>query len=483
MLPQLAFTALFAPQSLKSDLEELLSSSKLKGAVVGASVERADGTLIFEKNPDTRLVPASNQKLLTVAYALAQLGKDYRPTTKIWKLKDRLVVDSTGDPMLTFAQLQAAKKKLAAGKLPVYVRQAYKPGVPPSWELDDLPNKYAAPVTSFTVDRGSFELWADMGKAYFLPTSFGSKIQYVASKRFKTRFDPFHKTAYIYGPLSIGKRRLDTLALYKPDEAAASLLGSGMRHAASVPNTTPTLTITGSTLAEIAKECLRKSDNNIAEHLLLMGAAKDGDLGENPYEKASERIQAFFEKNLGLEEGSIHVVDGSGMSRHNYVTARALTELMHWAEGQPWADVWMPSLAAPGVTGTLQNRLKGSSFQGKTGTLDAMVSLTGYLRTKEGGGIVLSLIINNHAGKNPEIRSIADDFVRKIEESSLTGTVLDTYETRESPSPLTSAGPVSLHWLHRSRDNGGPPRQWAHRGDESRHEGAHRAERMAFRLR
>src|SRR5579885_1831737 len=157
-------------QLAAKNLDAVLDDPALRGAVLGVCVLDSSGKELYSRNPDLRLIPASNQKLITGAYALHELGPSYQPTTRFWKTKDAVIVDSTGDPLLSHGDLIAIKGQLKIGrKRPVWIHSAYGPLIPPGWEQDDLRNKYAAPVSAFSVDRSSFELWSENGRLFYLP--------------------------------------------------------------------------------------------------------------------------------------------------------------------------------------------------------------------------------------------------------------------------------------------------------------------------
>jgi D-alanyl-D-alanine carboxypeptidase/D-alanyl-D-alanine-endopeptidase (penicillin-binding protein 4) len=374
-----------------------------------------------------RVVPASNQKLLSNAFALHALGPTFRPETRIWKTGSRTIVDSPGDPLLSHQILIEARQRLRLNRLlPVYVREAYAPGVPATWEVDDLPNKYAAPITAFTVDRGSFELWNVKGKPVLRPESYGIKIErtLVPGTTPQISYDPFTRKVRVAGELPlVPEARLDTLALPKPDEAAAYLLGYRLVPTVEIPDRAPDLVILGSPTSDMLKACLPPSDNNVAEHLLLLGARAQGAFGSNPYPEARERLTAFLTNTVGVRKDDFRVFDGSGLSRHNLVTTRGIAQLLAWQNRQATAGIWRAALARPGA-GTLAGRLQGVVFEGKTGTLDMVVALSGYVRGNDGNDRIVSVILNHFSGSSTDARNIADAFVRQVATSSAVGTVL-----------------------------------------------------------
>jgi D-alanyl-D-alanine carboxypeptidase/D-alanyl-D-alanine-endopeptidase (penicillin-binding protein 4) len=383
---------------------------------VALCVRDLEGNVVFERNSGQRMMPASNQKLLTTAYALQTLGAEWRPKTKIWKTSGRTYVESEGDPLMTYSRLQEAVAKLKLDhRAPVYVKESYAPYWPEGWELDDLPNKYAAPVSAFTVDRGSFELWAENGRPKLLPTSYSTKIRWqMGPQTPEIRYDPFRREVTIVGSLPKDRQRLDTLSLPRPDEAAASILGSYFIRTEKVPTTAPTGILEGNTIGEAVAACLPPSDNNIAEHLLLMAAQRSEPLKPNPYPQAREQMANFLKRIVGWNPQDVRPMDGSGMSRHNLVTARGITQLLVWANNQPFGRTYRSAMAKPGQPGTLRDRLQGVSFAGKTGSLDMVVALSGYLRANSGKELAVSVLLNTFDGSATDARNAADQFVKNV---------------------------------------------------------------------
>jgi D-alanyl-D-alanine carboxypeptidase/D-alanyl-D-alanine-endopeptidase (penicillin-binding protein 4) len=407
---------------LAFQLDSILSDPKLNGAIVSATVCRADGSIIYEKNSATHVVPASNEKLFSAAFALNALGPDFRPQTLIWKQPNRTYIQTTGDPLMSYGQLVGARDRLRLDRrLSVSVNEPYAPEIPSTWEHDDLSNKYAAPVAAFTVDKGSFELWWKKGRLVAQPFGYGVQFFRAGGDGApKVQYDPFLKRAFVFGKMPATDKRLDTLAIPNPDREAAFLLGKGfLRTADPAPNTPPCLVLTGKPLREIVAACLPVSDNNIAENLLLMAARSQGELGDDPYAVARTRLTDFLTHVVGIDPEDVKPYDGSGLSRHNFLTTRAIAKLLCWAQAQPTSDAWNASLARPGMPGTLSKRLVGIDFRGKTGTLDMVVALSGYVRHKSGDGLVASMIVNQFGCSSNDVQNIEEAFMRAVATSDL----------------------------------------------------------------
>ncbi|GBF82178.1 D-alanyl-D-alanine carboxypeptidase [Aphanothece sacrum] len=102
---------------------------------------------------------------------------------------------------------------------------------------------------------------------------------------------------------------------------------------------------------------------------------------------------------LGVNPNSFRQVDGSGLSRNNIATPRALVETLRAMYYSPARDMFYSSLPIAGITGTLTNRMKRTSAQGtvsaKTGTLRGVRALSGYVNHPQLGLLVFSILANN----------------------------------------------------------------------------------------
>lgn len=118
-----------------------------------------------------------------------------------------------------------------------------------------------------------------------------------------------------------------------------------------------------------------------------------------------------FRDSVGIPSDAVIQYDGSGMSRHDVVTPNAVVQLYtYMAKQSKYAQVWRDSLSVGGVDGTLRNRFKGTlaegNMRGKTGTLDQVSALSGYLTTAGGEQWVVSILVNGVADPRTRISLI-----------------------------------------------------------------------------
>jgi serine-type D-Ala-D-Ala carboxypeptidase/endopeptidase (penicillin-binding protein 4) len=115
------------------------------------------------------------------------------------------------------------------------------------------------------------------------------------------------------------------------------------------------------------------------------------------------RVVRQFLVDAGVNDGDFFLYDGSGMSPDDRIAPRAFTRLLTYAAQQPWGAAWRASLPLAGVDGTLENRFKNTPLKGrmwaKTGTLNEVNALSGYLTAASGKTLAFSILVN---GRRPD---------------------------------------------------------------------------------
>ncbi len=122
-----------------------------------------------------------------------------------------------------------------------------------------------------------------------------------------------------------------------------------------------------------------------------------------------------FLASIGVAPDAVLQYDGSGLSRHNLITPTAVVQLYtYMARQSKFAQAWRDSLTIGGVDGTLRNRFTGTAAQnnirGKTGTIDQVSALSGYVTTAAGEQLVVSFIVNG-VRQTRDRTSMMDDIV------------------------------------------------------------------------
>jgi D-alanyl-D-alanine carboxypeptidase/D-alanyl-D-alanine-endopeptidase (penicillin-binding protein 4) len=171
-------------------------------------------------------------------------------------------------------------------------------------------------------------------------------------------------------------------------------------------------------LSVIAAQTLKPSQNLYTELLLrtLGKTSAPSGLAPSPerttVDDGIEAVKAFL-RGAGIEpRGAFVQADGSGLSRHNYITASGTTQLLTYMSTHRYANAFRDALPIAGVDGTLRTRMKGTSAAGnlraKTGTISGVASLSGYVTSAAGERLVFSIILNNYPEESSSRRSHLD---------------------------------------------------------------------------
>jgi len=168
-------------------------------------------------------------------------------------------------------------------------------------------------------------------------------------------------------------------------------------------------------LREVIALINKPSDNLLTEMTLkVIGKEKRG---EGTTQAGIQAVRAFLQQ-AGLEMGAAHMVDGSGLSRINGVSPENFVRLLEYMHRSPHAEAFRESLPVYGVDGTLRNRLRNTPVQGngfaKTGSLNRVSSVSGYLRTKGGRYLAFSIIMNAYNAPAADARALQDKIVQLL---------------------------------------------------------------------
>ncbi len=151
-------------------------------------------------------------------------------------------------------------------------------------------------------------------------------------------------------------------------------------------------------LIEIVRLVAKISQNLHSEILLRAVAREKTGIGST---EAGLKVEQDFLKSAGIPDGDVILGDGSGLTRDNLVTPRAMTALLRYISGQPWGAAYISTLPVAGIDGTLENRLKNTPaagrIQAKTGSLEHVRSMSGFATTLGGTHLVFAMFENNSA--------------------------------------------------------------------------------------
>jgi serine-type D-Ala-D-Ala carboxypeptidase/endopeptidase (penicillin-binding protein 4) len=444
--------------------------------------DAATGETLYELNSDKYFVPASNMKLFTTALVLAKLGPDYRFHTTLeaqgtlsedGKLSGDLLLVGRGDPNLSNRkfpyelkeEFDGPPEKVLAELADTLVAKGVKEitgdvvgddtyfpreRYPDGWEIGDMVWQYGAAISAIVVDDNTVTLTLTPGATVGDPVAadlepatpdFQVEDGVLASAAdakadLTLTREPGSSKVLVAGtlPANSAPRKL-VLAIQEPALHAAALLkrlldergvkidgGVSAVHFPSGPAAPQGREV----LAEHVSiplgdsvKLVNKISQNLHAEVLLRSAARQNGLWATPDDLA--KFPGDFYAVAGIAPGDVVQVDGSGLSRHDLVTPRAVVALLAYAKVQPWFAAYYASLPVAGVDGTLENQLKSTVAAGrihaKTGSVEHVRTRSGFAETPGGRQLIFSFLSNNQGGKNHEASDALDALcVAMIEE-------------------------------------------------------------------
>lgn len=431
------------------------------------------GRVLFSANSDKWFIPASTAKLFTGALALDVLGPDFRIRTSLYAtarpdargvLAGDLRLYGRGDPGFQVAEAAGDWDRALAPLVDALVRASVRqvqgglvadtsffrgPAIGSGWEYDDLTWYYGAEVSALSVNNNAVEVVVRPGaqpgapaRVFLFPSTpfvgVSNRVQTVAAgqpRRVNLWRDPGANVVHVRGTLPADARPFsETVSVREParwfgEEFKRALHRRGLAVRGPVrvvdgsspdpnaPSPARWIELGGcesAPLRELLPRMLKPSQNLHAQLWLLQaGATLPPTSPEETSEQAGLRALAAFLQRAGIPAGEVRLEEGSGLSRHNMVTPRALVRLLEYMTRHPHAAVFRDALPVAGVDGTLRARLRGTPAEGnlraKTGSLDLVSALAGYVTTAAGEPLVFALLLNQYAGGERPARAELDE--------------------------------------------------------------------------
>jgi D-alanyl-D-alanine carboxypeptidase/D-alanyl-D-alanine-endopeptidase (penicillin-binding protein 4) len=419
---------------LRARLEGLLDLPGLPPDTdLGVSVVDGAGAVLFDDDAERPLLPASTQKLVVAAGALAVLGPDHRFTTELRAtaepdaagvLRGDLVLVGGGDPALATPQFTElvnpdrprtpletlANAVSSAGITRVTGRVIGDPTI-----LPDQPEP-AGWLPGYT-ERG------DGTRSSGLTVDAGRRL-FVADGGFQSTpaADPALQAA-----VSLHGLLLDLDVTIEAEPAAASTPVAAPVALAAVDSPT---------VRELLRYTVETSDNHMADGIFrAVGLAWNDDGTWAGSAAAHPRALELLE----LDWSGAVLADGSGLSRDDRLTPAFLTKLDARMTASNFGDVWDEVMAVAGESGTLRRRLRGTLvdglLRGKTGSLSDVRSLSGSIAGPDGRRYHFAVVGNGLDGE-------ADQAVRLLQDEVALALGEDLYGCVRVPIAVPGTTPT-----------------------------------------
>jgi len=453
-------------QKLVSSIEDITNDPFFEQTSIAISIfDLTDSVPLFSKNEKLLLRPASNMKLLTSAAALINLGENYFFKTDLFHsgvienniLYGDIYVVGGFDPDFSMTDLDsfvAVIKSLGIQEISggIYGDISKKDSLfwGKGWMWDDDPEPSAPYLSALNINDNTVEVFvngADVGFAadyklvpktnYVQVINNSMTISSNSSEDFYITRDWVNQENTIIIEGKVHKSVIvdssdhqTKLNLLQPEKYFITLLKeklelNGIRidepiRIKNIPENSVYLTSLTRSIDSVLVDLNKESDNLNAEMLIYAMAYKDSGAPASSVNGLAA-VKRLID-SIGLNSGEYSLADGSGVSHYNLISSELILELLKYMYyfRNDLFDLFYNSLPVGGVDGTLKNRMKNAgaykNVHAKTGTLNGVSNLSGYVTAKNGHLIAFSILIQNFVDEYTKARKIQDTICELLAE-------------------------------------------------------------------
>jgi serine-type D-Ala-D-Ala carboxypeptidase/endopeptidase (penicillin-binding protein 4) len=376
--------------ALKRALEEELGDPAVGSAAGVYVVDLTEGRPLFNWEWETPRIPASNTKLFTSSATMDRYGTEAVLTTSVLGVGS---ADANG--------VFPGDLYLRGGGDPTFGTVAF---------IDDRYEGTGASVEELADELEAAGITAVRGRILGDESRFDS-VRQPAGGLSALAFNRGPTGSSANPPLTSAQRLADELA-------SRGIVVDGAPGTGITPPAGTTLAAVDSpTIGRLVRIMNKPSDNFFAEILLKNLSAADGDQGTtlDGTEEAEAFARSLIPRGWAPE---VDLSDGSGLSRQNRMSPRAIVALLDRLRSHPQFPAFFDSLPIAGIDGTLETRMDGTAAEGncsaKTGTLSGVSALSGYCQVVGGHLVVFSILMNEVQGGNAPPRAAQDRMAAAI---------------------------------------------------------------------
>lgn len=441
---------------LREELDQIFDEPAFSNAYWGVVVQSLkNGEYLYSRNLNKNFIPASNMKLFTTATALVKLGPEFRYCTKFYAdssidehgiLHGDLIILGSGDPTITGRyyngeitrpleywadSLKAHNITAIEGNIIGDDNYFDEEIMGEGWRWDYQSDWYAAQISALSFNDNCINIYFAAGDSIGAPakyrlmpeTDYAQIVDRVLTVRnglekeitFKRKCGT--NQVEIDGTISMNSSPWrDWFPIENPSLFTATVFKQTLEKKGFQVSGRPydIDDVAGYTykkdqanlifnyysppLWEIIETVNKESQNLYAELLLRTLGAHFHEIGNARY--GIEVVKEFLE-DPGIDTEQFLMYDGSGLSRLNMVTATQIVKLLRYMRKHRYGDYFYKSLPIAGGDGTLKNRMQRTAAEGnvraKTGYVDHVRALSGYVTTADNEELAFSIIANNYS--------------------------------------------------------------------------------------
>jgi serine-type D-Ala-D-Ala carboxypeptidase/endopeptidase (penicillin-binding protein 4) len=441
------------PQTINQKLQKAFrlfeTDSQLKHAITSLYIIDANSSsVVFDKNSQIGLAPASTQKIITSVTAFELLGKDYRYRTELGlvgkkdddPLGGHLILIGNGDPTFGSWRWESTKPEgilheftnainesgigVSENSYDFGIKHYETQNIPDGWIWQDLGNYYGAGASALNWRENQFDIVLASGNrpgdsvrvVSCRPRITGFQVSSEARSAAKGSGD----NTFVYlpiggnqiivrGTIPINEKKFSISATFPNpgiqfmsdlnDSLTARQIGFGFKEPGNISlvngkeiKTNPLFKIIythySPSIDSIIYWFNKKSINLYGEALIKTFAYEKQGFGSTD---SGVAIVKKFWKEKGLDEGELNIGDGSGLSPQTRVTTHAEVEILKYARSKSWFPYFSNSL--PEYNGMTM----------KSGTIRDVKGFCGYHKAKDGREYIFSFLVNNYNGSTTQL--------------------------------------------------------------------------------
>ena len=439
-------------ERLAHQIEAQINEPELQSATLGIMVQSLEtGEILYEHNAKKLLMPASNEKIPTSSAALINFGPDFTFKTNIYIRGDiqddvllgDLIVVGSGDPTIGYRDCE---NRDSCGIFESWAESLKSMGIDSisghligvddvfddeavgyGWTLDNLSYSYAPQIggLNFNENYARVLVIADSASGEIMTRTFPdcnylnlvTDIEIIDDEDAETDVRIWRQEGtndvYIQGEMRLNERRRASVSIHNPTRYFLAGLrteldkfGIGVRGELvdrdslgdqfSLSEATLVHTHVSAPFSDILTTLMKVSQNLYAESFVKLLGAHYG--REGSFEEGEKVIKRTL-RRLGLPEDSYAFMDGSGLSRYNYISPYLIVKILRGMYYHKYKSYFVNSLPVSGVDGTIGYRTKNTvaqnNIRAKTGTISNVRCLSGYATTKDGEVLAFSIMANN----------------------------------------------------------------------------------------
>lgn len=455
----------FVSAGMKESVDAVLTETYLKNVDVGIKLVRLGQSseqdqTVYEHRAERGLIPASNLKLVTTSAALDLLGRDFVFRTKLVQKGDDIGLIGDGDPTLGDSELLKKvnwksttlfEKWAEALKARGFIKanhffyddsifdQQYQH---PNWPADQIHKRYVAGVAGLNFNANCLDFYLTtrgqgqivdystdppvvdipirntcvQGKqnAVWLSRAAGSDEIILRGQTPASNVEPISVT--------VNNPSLFTARVFRNifRTGGIDITGEPVRDPAlrASSDQWTTLAVHETPLVQVLSRANKDSMNLYAEALFKRtGAAFSGQPGS--WQNGIAAVTHYL-TSLGVHPDQFVLDDGSGLSRNNRVSPDLIVRLLRHQFHGPNRDLFLSTLSVGGMDGTLENRFTNTPLKNrvfaKSGFIDGVSSLSGYVQTTDNQWYAFSVLFNGIGkGTNATAKKIQEKIVLSLE--------------------------------------------------------------------